>query len=242
MYNAKYSTEKNHFYKKSNQTGLSVARTCNKHNKRSKRKKLCNKYRNISNTKELKLLRDNELLKRKLLETKNSNIYLNSKIDIIKLEQDTFELKYLNCKTELKKLELEQQMFNNYKNLPPDIKTSLKGIFKAETYENFIACGCQRSNIDTLWEFIKNRTVNMELSHLTELNEIFVYFIELFNGVSSNPVLKIQDVAIGEAFDTAEHIRTKNGKSSGKIAEVYLAGYQNILNNKILNKAIVRVN
>lgn len=144
--------------------------------------------------------------------------------------------------TEVLVIERERQsMFEVYKNLAMSTKSDLSAVFKQETFENFIACGCQRSNIDTIWEFTKNLILSEKMDELTELNQILQYFIQQYNNISQNPTLAIRKVNIGDEFDTSVHIKSADSKSSGKVTAIYLLGYENTINQKIINKTIVRV-
>ena len=166
---------------------------------------------------------------------------LNSENDKINAEYDKLNLDYEKIKKEILPDSITKEMYVIFTNLDISIKNDLKGIFKNETYENFIACGCQKENINTLWEFIKSRISKDKYDQLDDLNKIFIYFIECYNSISNTPTLSIQTVEIGDIFDTSLHIRDQNSKSSGKITNIYLFGYQNAINKKIMNKSIVRV-
>ena len=166
---------------------------------------------------------------------------LHSDSDKMKVEFSNLNSAYEKIKKEILPNSMAKEMYIIFKNLDISIKNDLKGIFKNETYENFIACGCQKENINTLWEFIKSRISKDKYDQLEELNKIFLYFIECYNNISDTPTLTISTVEIGDIFDTSLHIRDQNSKSSGKITNIYLFGYQNSINKKIINKSIVRV-
>lgn len=144
--------------------------------------------------------------------------------------------------SKVQKFEYDQNMFRLFTSLNQEVKSSLRGIFKVDTYENFIACGAQRSNIDSLWDFAKNRVQKQQFDEIETLNQILLYFIDIFNQTSNSPTIKIQEVAIGTNFDTEAHIKSSDSvKPAGTINKIYLIGYQNYSNDKILNKAIVLI-
>ncbi len=132
-------------------------------------------------------------------------------------------------------------IFEKFIHLPEEIKKVLSGIFKKEEYENFIVCGCQRENIDALWETIMFRIMSSNYDHTETLIEILLYFIKLYNSISDRPTLKIQDVENFEEFDSSIHIRNPESKTSGKIIEVILPGYVIVATDNIVKKSIVKV-
>lgn len=186
----------------------------------------------LSESNDLQKEKDFYILENRKL--KKNLIQMEKEFQMIHTEQNKIREKFDHIET-------EQNIFYVYKGLPNSMKASLNGIFKQEKYENFLACGAQKANIDSLWEFIRNRVLNHRYEFLHELNEILCYFIEVYNAISETPTLEIQQVALKEAFDTARHIRTQDSKPSGWISQVYLVGYKNAINQKIIQKSIVRV-
>lgn len=208
------------------------------------------------------LNQEDKLFKRKLEDIENEYNHLKSKYEktvkslenseqmirtveeslkFLKNENEDIKNEKQNVLNELEQIKSCQYMFDIYKSLENSTKEDLKGVFKQETFENFISCGCQKSNIDTIWEFTKNLIINNKFNELEKLNDILDYFINKYNDISSKPTLAIQDVKIGMEFDTSLHIKTQDSKPSGKISEIYLIGYFNTINQKIINKTIVRV-
>lgn len=141
----------------------------------------------------------------------------------------------------IRKFDRKFHMFNQFKKLEIETLKSLKGIFKYETIENFVACGSQKENIEAYWDFIKYRVMNGNLTELRLLSDIFRYFLKLHNETSDQQVFKQQIVNLGDEFDVSLHIRTPDGKASGKIGNIYLEGYLNAVTGVIIRKSIVRV-
>ncbi len=145
------------------------------------------------------------------------------------------------AKSNIEKYKKEQAMFVEFNSLNEDAKKTLKGIFKLDSFENFIACGSQRSNIDAIWVVIKNRIHANQFDDIEKLNNILKYFIEVFNKTTNTPTIKLQDVPIGEKFNPDYFIRSADSKPAGNITEIYLIGYDNAINGNNINKSLVRV-
>ncbi len=163
----------------------------------------------------------------KLKDEQSKSAELESKL---KAEQD-----------KVNKFESEQAIFGEFKSLNEDIKTTLKGIFKLDSFENFIACGGQRSNIDAIWNVIKNCVQSNKFDDLDKLNNLLKYFIDVFNKTTNTPTIKLQEVAIGAKFNPEYFSRSTDSKPAGNITEIYLIGYDNAINGNNINKSIVRV-
>lgn len=138
-------------------------------------------------------------------------------------------------------IDQEQSAFNIYQNLPLEIRANLRGIFKRDTYENFVACCVQRDSIDALWLYIKGRIFNGELDHLDALRQIWIYAIDCYNGIFDSQMLALDSAAPGIRFDSEHHLRTPDSTASGVVECCLLPGCVICGNQKILQKAIVKV-
>lgn len=165
---------------------------------------------------------------------------LESQIIILENNKKEMVLKCEHYKTLVDKYEEKYYMFNKLISLPEETIKMLNGIFKKQEYENFLVCGCQRENIDALWETIMFRVMSSNYESLQTLVEILLYFINMYNDISDRPTLKIQDVKIGDDFDSSMHIRNPESKTSGKISEVILPGYLVVSTENIVKKSIVK--
>lgn len=131
------------------------------------------------------------------------------------------------------------EVHKKYLNLSSRTKESLSGIFKDESLMGFVACGIQESNIESLWDYIKDEIKEEKYEGVNELKEIFEYLFNLYQ--LSNPKYGWQEIKIGTNFDTEDHIRHSSGKVSGKIEEIMLKGYENKKNKRIIKKSLVKV-
>lgn len=125
-----------------------------------------------------------------------------------------------------------------YKDLSEATKSSLSGIFKSTTPSGLIACGIQDKNIGNLWEYAKNEVVNGKNPDVTKINEIFEILFARFT--LAFPMYEIQQVKLGDDFDTQSHIKHNTSRNaSGVIEAVLLRGYLNTKTGKVLKPSIV---
>jgi len=171
-------------------------------------------------------LRELEELKNRLKfgikDLKSKNNKLSKKVDFYR---NTFE-KELNT-------------YALYEGLNSSTKSSLKGIFKDDSLQGFLACGVQEKNISSLWEYVKDELREEKNSDIKNLKTIFYFFFDSYK--RAFPIYKVQNVAVGDEFDNEEHIKTNSGSVSGKVDEVVFVGWVNSKTNKIIKKSIVRV-
>lgn len=213
------------------------------------------KYETMLNQRDQKIISLNKLSS----QLKKSEESIKSDLDNLKLNISSLELDNKNLNIENKKLKDDLNTFTRklqtksnefkdikdvykiYTQLPSNIKTELKGIFKQENIEVFIYCGVQYNNIESLWEYMKIRIANNQKELSTELYNIFEFFLNAYNKIYDKPVYKIQNVEIGKEFDNDLYIRGYKSKVNGKIISVELKGYINMNTNKIIKKSMVIV-
>ncbi|GAB6100655.1 hypothetical protein JCM16358_25340 [Halanaerocella petrolearia] len=134
-----------------------------------------------------------------------------------------------------------EEVYNTYLNLSSKQRQALQGIFKGNSIDEFIFCGVQHENVDSLWEYIKREVIEGHEEGLTELEKIFRYFFVAHNKIYANPLYKIQEVETGEEFDEDKHIRGKNSKVRGRITDVLFKGYINLNTDRVVKKSVVRI-
>lgn len=145
------------------------------------------------------------------------------------------------CELKLNDQVRVQGAFLDFLVLPQGVRLALRGIFKQDTFDNFVACGSQRDNIEALWDFIKFRIMDCNLEALETLVKILYFCQDTFNGTAEQPLLLRDEIAAGDPFDVTRHIRTPDGKVSGTVGEVMLLGYTNASTRGVIRKTIVRV-
>lgn len=110
-----------------------------------------------------------------------------------------------------------------------------------DSFEEFLACGVQPGNIDTLWEFSRNQALKGNLEDTAILEQIIAYFVRLYNGTNKSPILAFQKVAVGDSFDIDLHIRTQSSKAAGTISNILITGLTNAFTGETIKKSVVEV-
>lgn len=134
-----------------------------------------------------------------------------------------------------------KKSYDLFLSLQNDIRYDIASILKGEEIENFVYAGVQYKNIEAIWEYAKNRSVNGQIDDLDKLQNIIANFLDAYNMIYNEPIYKIQDVGIGDEFDEEKFIRGYNSKISGMISEINLLGYVNVITGKTVKKSVVRV-
>jgi len=188
------------------------------------------------------------------LSDKNRTIQtLNTKIDGLQkdnlqvkdLERQISTLKEQKSQMEAENRKLKERfadleaVYQLYLSLPTDNKNSLKSIFKGDTLEEFIFCGVQYDNVESLWDYIKNEAINGH--DIKPLQRIFDCFFKAYNTNYEPPLYQKTTTACGETFDTSQHIRGAGSSVSGEIKEVVLQGYENTRTGKLIKQSVVRM-
>lgn len=133
-----------------------------------------------------------------------------------------------------------EELYEAVQQLSETTKSSLKGIFKGGSVQEFIVCGVQYENISSLWDFIKNEIMEGREQERETLLALFLYFFQEYSKTYDTPLYKIQEVKMNEVFREDLYIRALNSKISGNIMEVLLPGYISI-NGKTIKKSVVRI-
>ena len=127
-----------------------------------------------------------------------------------------------------------------YNELSKGTRESLSGIFKEESVIGIVACGIQESNINSLWDYIKDKVKEERTEEDTEnLKIIFEKLFAIYK--LSNPKYEIQNVEKNMEFNSEEYTRVSSGKVSGKIEKVLFHGYINSNNGNVIKKSVVKV-
>lgn len=133
-----------------------------------------------------------------------------------------------------------EELYEAVQQLSETTKSSLKGIFKGGSVQEFIVCGVQYENISSLWDFIKNEIMEGREQERETLLALFLYFFQEYSKTYDTPLYKMQEVKINGVFREDLYIRALNSKISGNITDVLLPGYISI-NGKTIKKSVVRI-
>jgi regulator of replication initiation timing len=189
---------------------------------------------------------------KELLREKEKEIArLQQEVESKKEEISEYQIKitHLNEKmeayfTELQKRRADyreaEELYEAVQQLSETTKSSLKGIFKGGSVQEFIVCGVQYENISSLWDFIKNEIMEGREQEREILIALFLYFFQEYGKTYDTPLYKIQQVKMNEVFREDLYIRAFNSKVSGNITDILLPGYISI-NGKTIKKSVVRI-
>ena len=152
--------------------------------------------------------------------------------------RDEYKGKYFQFKGIFQR---QTQIFYEYQGLSKQSYEALSGIFKGTSFEEFLACGVQPGNIDTLWEFSRSQALAGNTKDVAILDQMITYFVNLYNKTNESPILDFQKVESGDTFDVDLHIRTQESSASGIISNVLLSGLTNAFTGEVIKKAVVEV-
>lgn len=180
-----------------------------------------------------------KILEKELAGAKAEIAELTKQKEIAEKQRDDFKNKYFYFKNVFQK---QTKIFYLYQGLSEHSLEALNGIFKEDSFENFLACGVQPDNIDALWEFARSEAILNNTEDVNIINTVIQYFVKLYNDTNETPVLAIQKVSTGDTFDVDLHIRTPESKAAGTIQKVILPGLTNAFTGAVIKKSVVIVN
>lgn len=188
------------------------------------------------------LKQDMNTLERKYYEIEAS---ISQKLDI--KDREIQEKNSVISYQELKINTLESQFspikesYNLFLNLNDEIKNDIISILRGDKIENFVYAGVQYKNIESIWDYAKNRAINGQFEDLDKLQKIIMNFLDAYNITYTSPLYEVQRVENGDDFDEERFIRGYESKITGDISNVDLKGYINLRNGKIIKKSVVRI-
>lgn len=188
------------------------------------------------------LKQDMNTLERKYYEIEAS---ISQKLDI--KDREIQEKNSVISYQELKINTLESQFspikesYNLFLNLNDEIKNDIISILRGDKIENFVYAGVQYKNIESIWDYAKNRAINGQFEDLDKLQKIIMNFLDAYNITYTSPLYEVQSVENGDDFDEERFIRGHESKITGDISNVDLKGYINLRNGKIIKKSVVRI-
>lgn len=171
-------------------------------------------------------------------ELKENNHKLETQI---MLSQEEYEKKYVQWKEFENFYHTLYSTYQMYQQISPAGRNAIKGIFKKDTPDVWIAAGTQPENISALWEYTRMQIMERRYQDVDKLAELIYYFIDLYNKTKNDPIYKLQPVSPGDEFDVEYHIRTSNSRAVGKIKKIVLYGFENVKTKAILKKSVIEI-
>ena len=131
------------------------------------------------------------------------------------------------------------ELFQRYQEVGAHARQILQtGVFAHDdNFMSFICGGAQPKSLETLWDVTNECMRNGRHDDAEILWDIFEYCVELVNSTKEKPRYSILAVDEGDVFDSD----FQTSRAQGKVIEVYLRGYRNNYNGKVIRKSVVRV-
>lgn len=124
-----------------------------------------------------------------------------------------------------------------YNSLSETAKAATKNIFRTASPDGFISCGAQKDSLANLWDY--GRTLAAYGSEdCLKIDQLFGYFVSLYNLTFEQPVYTLIEPQIGDRFDEDLHVSLIHGKRISGVSDVLLRGY--CINGKTVSKALVK--
>ena len=135
------------------------------------------------------------------------------------------------------------ELFKQYRNVSEHSRQILRsGVFtRDDDFMSFICGGAQTGSLETLWDSTRECVLKSRQQDAGILWEIFEYCIELVNSSRVQAQYSILTVDEGDRFDSDVHTEGPKSRAQGKVIGVYLPGYRNNYNGRIMRKSIVQV-
>ena len=161
----------------------------------------------------------------------------------LEIDKDILQEKIDKLREELaQRFERGWELFQQYQNVSTHALQILKaGVFTHDDFMSFICGGAQTNSLEAIWDLLKECVMNGQQQDAEILWDIFEYCIELVNSSKVQASYSILSVNEGDRFDSDYHTEGPNSKAQGQISRIYLPGYRNNYNGRIIKKSIVQV-
>lgn len=182
------------------------------------------------------------------LQTDHNN--LQTEYDNLQTDHNNLQTENNNLQNDYNAINAENKSFKNdlkcfltYNKLQEKTKTQLEGIFKNNVSPDvFFTLGTTKPSIENLFEIIKHKVVQKNHEDISELRDIYYYFIDVFNRKNGQVIFKLENVNVGDSFNPLEHTKCTESSQAGTISEIYVLGYDYLSAKQPSNKqTIVKV-
>lgn len=133
------------------------------------------------------------------------------------------------------------EIFQKYQTIGAHARQLLQGVFTRENFTSFICGGAQTESLEKIWDVLRECLMNSRQHDAEILWAVFEYCLELVNSSRAQASYSILPVNIGDRFDSDLHTEAPGSRAQGKVARVYLPGFRNDYNRRIIRKSIVQV-
>lgn len=133
------------------------------------------------------------------------------------------------------------ELYQKYQSIGSHARQLLQGVFPRDNFMSFICGGAQVDSLETLWDVLRECVMNNRQQDADILREVFEYCLELVNSSKAQASYSILPVNVGDRFDMDVHSEAPGSRAQGKVSVVYLRGYRNDYNRRVIKKSIVQV-
>ena len=134
------------------------------------------------------------------------------------------------------------EFFKKYQGVGSHARQLLKGVFtRSNNFMSFICGGAQVDSLENIWDVWRECVMTDKQEDAEILGEVFMYCLELVNASKVQASYSILPVKVGDRFDSDIHVEGPGSLAQGRISAVYLPGYRNNYNRRIIRKSIVQV-
>ena len=133
------------------------------------------------------------------------------------------------------------EVYQKYQEVSYHTRQLLAGVFTRNGFKSFVCGGAQVNSLETIWDVWRECVMSDNEEDAEILGEVFMYCLELVNASKVQASYSILPVKVGDRFDSDIHVEGPGSRAQGKISAVYLPGYKNNYNRRIIRKSIVQV-
>lgn len=123
-------------------------------------------------------------------------------------------------------LEKEISIFLKYQSLESCTRNEFAPILNnPSNFVEFVCFGLDKPTIDNIYDYISHRVLRDNFIDVEILQDILIFFIEIFNLKFNKIFFEIDQAEIGDLFNSTIQSKTAASKQTGTIDAVYLRGY-----------------
>ena len=185
---------------------------------------------------------ENTLLQTKLSEYQKIFNDEHKRAQSLQQSLDTAQRKISELEAALQqRFSLGWTLFEKYQSISAHSRQLLTGVFTRADFMSFICGGAQVESLEKIWDVLRECTMNYRRQDSEILWGIFEYCLELVNSSRTQASYSVLPVNVGDNFDSEFHAEAPGSRAQGKVSNVYLRGYRNDYNGRIIRKSIVQV-
>lgn len=135
-----------------------------------------------------------------------------------------------------------QELFQKYQRVGSHARQILgTGVFVHDDFTSFICGGAQTDSLEKIWNVMSECVSSGRQQDVDILWEIFEYCLTLVNASKSGAGFSVLPVNVGDRFDSDIHREGADSRAQGRIVKIYLRGFRNDYNGRVVEKSIVQV-